>query len=70
MMEINPISRMIIHFCVRCNQRCVSPGHRLTPTVENDGILMTVVFPMTGHDGGPPFALTVNLIRDLPTTWV
>ena len=33
--------------------------------LKDDGILMTVVFPITGHNGGPPFALTVNLVRDL-----
>ena len=33
--------------------------------LKDDGILMTVVFPITGHNSGPPFALTVNLVRDL-----
>jgi methyl halide transferase len=33
--------------------------------LKDDGVLMTVVFPITGHQHGPPFALTVGIVGRL-----
>jgi hypothetical protein len=34
---------------------------RYAEIIKKDGVLITLIFPIDGHEGGPPYAVTEQL---------